>query len=386
MTLRGMVEGAAGRHAELGVTAVVAVTMLAGTYLSRGHPEDPLAYLLLIACALPLIWRRRHPATVLAGTAALSFLYDALDLPGAFFTIAIAGGLYVAADAGRRRVALAGLVAVVAGFLALGLLTGRGHVVDLTNAAWFAGWLTVSYVVGEVTRGRRAYLEEVERRAQEAERTREEEARRRAGEERIRIARELHDVLAHRISLISVQAGVGAHLLDRDPEQARAALAAISEASREALQELRATLGVLRQVDEPEPRQPTPGLGRLEDVVAGTRATGLDVQVDVRGDVRDLPTGVDLAAYRIIQEALTNVIRHARATRAQVAVTYGNDEIVVEVADDGVGTPPGARPGGGNGIAGMRERAAALGGSFEVGGAAGGGFRVVARLPLSGTA
>ena len=359
----------------------IAAIGVAGTLLTRGRP-DLLGYGLLVACGLPLAWRRRAPVTVLAAVALLAFAYDVLEEPGAFFTIPIALALFTVVDTGRRAVAVGGLVGIVGGFLVVGVGLGRGHVIDAVNAAWFAGWLVASVVLGEVTRGRRAYLQEVERRALEAERTREEEARRRAGEERMRIARELHDVLAHRISLINVQAGVGAHLLDRQPEQARASLLAIHEASREAMQELRATLGVLRQVDEPEPRSPTPGLAQVGRVVADTRSTGLDARLEIQGNPRTLPTEVDLAAYRIVQESLTNVIRHAAASRVTVSLAYLPAAIDIEVTDDGQGAAatPGAT-GTGNGLAGMRERVAALGGAFESGARVGRGFRVHARLP-----
>jgi signal transduction histidine kinase len=244
-----------------------------------------------------------------------------------------------------------------------------------------------SLILGETARSRRAYLEEVEQRALEAELSREDEARRRAGEERVRIARELHDILAHRISMINVQSGVGAHLLDRDPDQARRALLAVNQASKEALQELRATLGLLRQVDGPDPRSPVPGLAQLDGVIGSTTAAGVEVRLDVSGQPRDLPTGVDLAAYRIIQESLTNVIRHARAATARIAIAYGRADVVIQVEDDGRGVDERELPTiGGNGLLGMRERAIALGGELETGPASSGGFLVRARLPLDGAA
>lgn len=366
---------------DLALAALVAAATIAATWLARGRP-DPAGYVLLALSALPLAMRRSMPVGALAAIAAAAFAYDVLDQPGAFYTVPVAIALYSVADAGARAAAVAGLVAIVGGFLAVGVLLGRGHVVDVVNAAWFGGWLVASIVLGEVTRGRRAYLEEAERRAREAERTRDEEARRRAGEERLRIARELHDVLAHRISLISVQAGVGAHLLDRQPEQARASLAAIQDASHEALQELRATLGVLRQVDEgAAPRAPQPGLAQVERILADARGAGLDARLSITGGRRELPTEVDLAAYRIVQEAVTNVLRHARAHRVEVAVAHLADAVEIVVTDDGSGGPP-AGPAAGNGLAGMQERAAALGGELGAGPQPDGGFRVRARLPV----
>ena len=375
--------------AEAGLPVLVAAGFVVGSALLAGAPTlGPLGYGLLIAGAAALLVRRRHPVAALAGTVIPAFAYDLLNLPGGLCTIAVGVALYSVADAGHRRTGIGAIVAVVGGFLTIGVVFGRGHVIDLITALWFAGWLVASLVLGETTRSRRAYLEEVEQRALDAERSREDLARRRAGEERIRIARELHDVLAHRISMISVQSGVGAHLMDRDPDQARAALMAVNKASKEALQELRATLGLLRQVDVPEPRSPAPGLAQVEGVMASTTAAGVDVRLDVTGQPRDLPTGVDLAAYRIIQESLTNVIRHARAATARIAIAYQRSDVVIEVEDDGRGLDgQAASPAeGGNGLLGMRERAAALGGDLEAGPLPAGGFRVRARLPIDGAA
>jgi signal transduction histidine kinase len=209
-----------------------------------------------------------------------------------------------------------------------------------------------------------------------------EEARRRTSDERLRIARELHDVVAHNISLINVQAGSALHLMDQQPERARAALSAIKDASKETLVELRSVLGVLRQVDEEAPRSPAPGLAHLDDVVARANSAGLPVQVEVEGAANGLPPGVDRAAYRIVQEALTNVTRHAGPARAMVRISYGERDLVVQVDDDGIGAPGNGVVSPGNGILGMRERAAALGGEVQAGPRPDGGFRVRAWLPV----
>jgi signal transduction histidine kinase len=234
-----------------------------------------------------------------------------------------------------------------------------------------------------------------------AEVTRAEEARRRAGEERMRIARELHDVLAHNISLINVQAGVALHLMDEQPGQSRTALQAIKQASNDALGELRSVLDVLRQGDEQPPRAPASGLAQLDSLVAGAAATGLEVRTRVEGAPRPLPAGTDLAAFRIVQESLTNVTRHAGpAASATVLVRYGPDDLTVQVDDDGRGAAAGkgseAAPGRrstdsdrqvrrsgrpGRGLLGMRERVAALGGELAAGPRPGGGFRMQARFP-----
>lgn len=372
--------------AEAALPVLVAAGFVVGSaLLADAGQVGPVGYGLLVVGAAALLVRRDHPVAALAGTVAPAFAYDLLNFPGGLCTIAVGVALYAVADAGHARTGIGAIVAVVGGFLGIGVVLGRGHVIDLITALWFAGWLVASLILGETTRSRRAYLEEVEQRALDAERTREDEARRRAGEERVRIARELHDVLAHRISMISVQSGVGAHLMDRDPDQARRALLAVNQASKEALQELRATLGLLRQVDSPESRSPAPGLAQLGGIVASATAAGVEVRLDISGEPRELPTGVDLAAYRIVQESLTNVIRHARAATAAIAIAYRRAEILIQVEDDGRGMDDVEAPaGGGNGLLGMRERATALGGELEAGPLAGGGFRVLARLPLDG--
>jgi signal transduction histidine kinase len=236
-------------------------------------------------------------------------------------------------------------------------------------------------VLGEVSRSRREYIAEVEQRALDAERSRDEEARRRAGEERLRIARELHDILAHSISVINVQAGVAVHLLDKQPEQARAALVTINEASKDAMRELRATLGVLRQPDDIDSRAPAPGLERLGELVETARAAGLEVSVATTGEATRLPPASDLAAYRIVQESLTNVTRHAQASRVAIAIRREPGAVEVTVDDDGLGVAAGTAARPGNGLTGMRERAASVGGELEAAPRPEGGFRVRARLP-----
>ena len=220
------------------------------------------------------------------------------------------------------------------------------------------------------------HLREVEQRAEEAERTRDEAARRMAMEERLRIARELHDSLTHSISVIQVQAGVAVHLARKRGEDVPPALAAIQEAGADAARELRATLGVLRSEEDGDGS----GLGQLDSLVARARAAGLPVTVTVTGQRRPLPPGADQAAYRIVQEALTNVSRHAGPARASVHLHYTPEALTVQVDDDGAGV--GAGPAGpGLGLAGMRERVSALGGRLQAGPQDGGGFRVRAELP-----
>jgi signal transduction histidine kinase len=383
------------------VAGATAMAQVGGTELfvriaGSDRPLDPIAYGLLLAGALPLIVRNRYPLPVLLVVAASATAYMLLGYPGGFYTIALVLAIWAAVAAGHRLASVAIVIALVAIVIVAGFVVPTGHVRDPDAPIWFGGWLVAALVLGEVSRGRRGYLEQVERRAFEAERTREEEALRRAGEERLRIARELHDVLSHHISVINVQAGVAVHLLDKGtrtgaPErddqmaQTREALVTISESSREAMRELRGILGVLRHVDKTDPRAPAPGLDALDDLVATVGATGLDVSVEAEGERRPLPVGTDLAAYRIIQESLTNVARHAQGQRATVSLRYRPQELEVEVADDGPGVPDGATLVAGNGLTGMRERAAAVGGSLEAGPRPGGGFRVRARLPVQAT-
>jgi signal transduction histidine kinase len=353
-----------------GVAALtVLVTALAARYHDGERSLGIAGFALLGGAGLALAWRREHPVGVLAATLALTLAYWLLDLPGGPVFLPLIVAFFTAHLAGRRAAAAGSLAAGWIGFALLAPLV-RGDRVGATGAATLAAWLLVLLGAAEVVRVRREYREE-------ARRAREDEARRRAGEERLRIARELHDVLAHDISLISVQAGVALHLIDERPEQARAALAAIKHASRDALGELRSVLSALR-ADGPAPRSPTVGLARLDEVVSGAAAAGLRVDTAVEGSPEPLPAAVDLAAFRIVQEAVTNIVRHAGPASAAIRLRYGDGDLEVEIRDDGRG-PDGA--GAGNGLAGMAERAAALGGTLEAGPAGAGGFRVLARLP-----
>jgi len=235
--------------------------------------------------------------------------------------------------------------------------------------------------LGESVRGRRVLAAEAEERAARAEQTKEEEARRRVDAERLRIAREVHDTVAHAIAVINVQAGVTAHVLDKRPQQARETLVTIEQTSARALGELRITLGMLRDADDR--RAPTPGLGQVEELVGMAREAGLDVKLEVASPARELPSATDQAAYRILQESITNAIRHAGPARVTVSLTYGPDDLELRVADDGRGPRDGGdRAARGQGIVGMRERAALLGGELTAGPRPGGGFQVQASLPL----
>jgi len=249
------------------------------------------------------------------------------------------------------------------------------------------GVIAVAWVLGHFVGDRQVYAAQLEERTAELERAREELARRAVVEERLRLARELHDVVAHAMSVIAVQSGVGAHVAASRPEEVGKALAAIEATSRGALEELRRLLGVLRHDNEVQASlTPVPGLANLEGLLAEVGKAGLAVRLRVEGTPLQLPAGVDLSAYRIIQEALTNAVKHAGPARAQVTIGYRGQEVTVEVTDDGRGVVPPAsdgRMGTGHGLIGMRERVAAFGGDLQVGPCPGGGFRVAARLPLA---
>lgn len=361
------------------VPLLVAGFTLTGTQWARldqpaARPLDALAYLLLLAGPALLVLRRARPGLVLALAAGVLLGYLALGYPVGPVFVASLFALAEAVSAGRRAVAYPVTAATFTAAVALYALTHPGPAVPLPAVGGWAASL-VAFVAGaELRRSRQERLEQAAAAEREAQ-------RRRAGEERLEMARELHDALGHHLSLINVQAGVALYLMDDDPEQARRALATIKTSSRDLLREMRATLGVLRGVDGPS-REPVAGLARLDALLAENRQAGLPVTGRVRGTARDLPASVDLAAYRIVQEALTNTRRHAGASAATVLVGYDDDGLTVEVADDGSG-PAAPDGGGGNGLPGMRERAVALGGTFSAGPGPGGGFRVRAHLPTA---
>ena len=304
--------------------------------------------------------------------------FAALGLPPVILGVAILVAVYSVAAYGERWVSLAGLAAAAVGSAALQLTPGKFQSpTPVTNTLILgAAWL-----LGHFVGVRRAYTDQLERVQADL-------ARRAVAEERLRLARELHDVVAHSISVIAVQSGVGAHVASTQPEEAAKALAAIEVTSRAALIELRRLLGVLRQEGEPQgDLAPVPGLADLDSLLAEVAKAGLGVRLRVKGTPWQLPAGVDLSAYRIVQEALTNVVKHAGEARAQVTIGYGDQEITVEVTDDGLGVTVPAGDGRvrvGHGLIGMRERVQVFGGDLEAGPQPGGGFRVAARLPLAG--
>ncbi|MGO4750069.1 sensor histidine kinase, partial [Streptomyces sp. 2MCAF27] len=244
-------------------------------------------------------------------------------------------------------------------------------------------WLLLALALGGMSRFRRAYLESVQVRAAHAERTREEEARLRVAEERMRIARELHDAIAHHMAVANAQAGTAAHLATSQPEQARKILTDLVGTTSSALLELSATVSVLRETGDPgaDPLEPTPGLRRLPELVAGCESAGLTVTVTTEGRVRPLSPGVDLTVYRIIQEALTNATKHASDHAARVRLSYTDSRLLITVTNEGTAVTPSV-PGGGYGLMGMRERAHSVGGDLRAGPRPEGGFEVATALPL----
>jgi len=352
---------------------------------------DALAVLLSVVAGGVLALHRRAPMVVLAVTTAALVLYSLRDYSGGPIYVTWIGAIFAVSVA--RGPAKAWVPAAVSTAVILAtafqdstwVVVGRLGQAPASIAALFVSWAVGALLLGGSVRGRGAERAVMEERARHLAETREEEARRRVAEERVRIARDLHDSVAHSMANISVQAGVGAHVLDERPEDARAALLAIKHASGDALAELRATLSMLRS-SEAVPREPTDGLDRLPVLVESSRAAGLAVDVVIEGDAQQLPPAVDTAAFRIVQESLTNVIRHAGPARATVAVRHGDGGVEIEVTDDGRGAVNGnrdaVRGGGGHGLAGMRERVALLGGELYAGPRRTGGYRVRARLPL----
>ena len=373
--------------------ALAPVNSLGQTVTSGGHPAvrnaSWMAFVLVGVAATALAWRRRLPYPVLGVSLACVAAYSALGYVNGTALLDVMVALYtVATVVGSRNAVYAGLATAL-------VLMGATAVNNPFSADGGGFFLIPAEAAAAVSLGsaignRRAYLRAVEERAEQAERTREEEAARRVDAERLRIARELHDVVAHTLSMINVQAGAAAHVAHDRPEQAVEALENIRVASKEGLREMRSILNVLRQADELEEVQPAPGLAMLDDLVAGAARAGLPTTLHVTGVPRRLAPTVDLAAYRIVQESLTNAVRHAGPATATVSLAWDDVGLHLVVRDNGRGAVGGAvgdlaEPDAeGHGLVGMRERAAAVGGSVQAGRATGGGFIVRAHLPVEG--
>ncbi|MDP9869242.1 sensor histidine kinase [Streptosporangium brasiliense] len=363
-----------------------------------------LGYVLLIASGVVVAVRRRWPVPVFVTAALASLVYFGLDFPDGPGWLGLFVALYTLAayGDGRRSLVIAGVGTSV---LAIGWLVAAADIEPRAAIGWVffrIGASVMSAALGESVRSRQVIAAEAQQRAELAERTREEEARARVDAERLRIAREVHDTVAHAIAIINVQSGVTAHVLDKRPEVAREALRVIEQTSSRALREMRAILGVLRDDDGDDGRVPYPGLGQIDELAAKAREAGLDIKLEEASPAAPLPSAVGSAAYRILQESITNVIRHAGPTRVTVALKAGIDALEIRVTDEGRRAAPGhdsadprlpaRHPSGtgssaasGRGIVGMRERCRLLGGDLDAGPLAGGGFEVKARLPLTPT-
>ncbi|MFF8584132.1 sensor histidine kinase [Streptomyces althioticus] len=357
-------------------TALGVAALMLGTGLSGPHPSGGRALLgsvLLAAGGLALAARRRAPLVVLAvtGVCAVGCLAAGFDALAVSYLVAV----YGAVRAGHRRITLGvsvGLVAVLHLTAPVFLEGGVGEAMAQARHTLELAWLIAAFAAGEAVR-------QAERRAEEAERTREETARRRADEERLRIARELHDSLTHQISVVKVQSEVAVHVTRRRGEPVSPALHAIQEAGREASRELRATLEALRD----DGTAPPHGLDHIPGLVERFRRTGLEATLAITGQPQSVPAAVSRTAYRIVQESLTNVARHAAAATASVLIDHRPDALVVRVDDDGH-APVQSPPTPGHGLLGMRERVAALGGRLRTEPRSTGGFTVQAELPMKG--
>jgi signal transduction histidine kinase len=377
------------------LAGLLAAVSLVTLWYVWGECEDDcdpggIAVGLVLATTLPLVWRRRHPLTAGLVTGLATAAYGFARYPDLAMPIAIGGvvGMYsVAAWGGRRAAVVSGWVAVVVVVIVMTLPRADSDVVD---AAFVSLALAGAWVLGDRARVQRALAAELAERAARLERERAAEARRAVAEERTRIARELHDVVAHHVSMMVVQAEAGPVAVERDPARAAGAFEAIAATGRQALVEMRRLLGVLRGDGEPASSlAPQPGLAQVPTLVEQVGRAGLEVELVVEGTEAALPPGIDLSAYRIVQEALTNALRHGASGQARVLVRYGERDLELQI-HNGVESASGRRQGAsdrqvrrsGRGLLGMRERVRLFGGELRAGPGPGGGFTVDARLPL----
>ncbi|WP_193611221.1 histidine kinase [Nocardioides lijunqiniae] len=368
------------RVLDVGAFVLCVATMLIELVRSEKGDPSTAGVVAVVAICLPVLVRRQHPE--LAITAAMVLLFGVTETTPIYQTIAVSPVVCAYALAslrGRRSFWFAPPSMLLVAYI---LATYSPHSLLDVDTARNLGLVVLPLALGVMAHDRRTMLAGLVERAETAERTREEETRRRVGEERLRIARDVHDVVAHAMVAINVQAGVGAHLLERDPERARGTLRDIKRVSGEALDDLRSMLGILRDPDDEDaPIRPTADLAALDDLRDGLAAAGVDVDIHIDPGAFPLPASIGSTGYRIVQEALTNVLRHAGTTTARVRVARADDRVLIEVEDDGTGTAPTDDSGSGNGVRGMRERATAAGGTLEAGPRPGGGWRVAASLP-----
>ncbi|MDQ1040900.1 signal transduction histidine kinase [Streptomyces sp. V3I8] len=390
----------ADRHPRV-VDAVVVLVLMAcavvGSGLTRPGAAPPrrdtTVLVVMGASCLALFRHRSHPRTVTVVNAVCIVAVTALEYVLTPLLLApVMGALYwLTTHTGLRTARFYGVTTAVA-------LMATSAVFDPTYASspvprsiGYCFWLSLPLAAGSMTRLRRAYVASMRARAEHAERTRDEEARLRATEERMRIARELHDVVAHHLALANAQAGTAAHFALTDPQRTKEILTGLTGTTSSALRELKATLGLLRHdgAPVPGPLEPSPGLARLPELVSTCASAGFTVTVTTTGEPRPLTSGVDLTAFRIVQEALTNATKHAAADSAHVHLAYKDRRLLITVTNDapyGAPDAAAAEPSQGFGIMGMRERAHTVGGEFRAGPRPGGGFEVAAGLPLPSAA
>jgi signal transduction histidine kinase len=354
-------------------------------YVHRpGGPKGPLWFdvLAVLALTLPFLARRRYPAGILVAIAITIALASFVD--GRLATHPFVSFLFALAICFRWGMRPARLQSVAGLVLTVGvaaLVTANDPKGKVGDFIWDAITFTIAWIIGFAVGDKYREVDEAKERAALAEREREERARRAVADERARIARELHDVVGHSVSVMTVQASAVRRLLEQDQERVSEALQVVEQTGREALAEMRRMVGVLRHAEDGPALAPQPTLEQLERLVEHTRNAGLPVDLRVEGDPVELPAGIDLTAYRLVQEGLTNAIKHAGANRAEVLVRYGSGQVEVTVSDDGCGSGDG--DGGGHGLVGMRERVSVYGGKLEAGSRPEGGFRLRATLPVA---
>jgi signal transduction histidine kinase len=414
----------------LGIGVVATQLLLLGLGVNQGAPApfvdlNGLAVALILLQGLPLTWRRRYPVGVFGVVLAANTAYYAIGFPPSQFDFGLPLALFSVAAERDRRTSLAAL-ATVQGLMAVQWAVGLGpywSVASWVRVLYLLFFFSAMWAWGRYVRVRRAYTQELAARAERAERDRQREADRAVAAERARIARELHDVIAHHMSVMVIQAGAARRLLDVAPDQARGALAAVEDAGRRGLEAVPGLLRALREDDRPDGLAPQPTLAELDTLIAQVSAAGLPVDLRIEGTPRPLPAAIDLSAYRVAQEALTNTLKHAGPAQAQLTICYGLDALEVTAIDNGhgprssdetgaggaaplwtagssaagdgprspTGGPGADGPGPGtpeprHGLVGMRERVRLFGGDLEAGAGRDGGFRVAARFPLHGVA